>query len=196
MEMTAKPYDPLDYNNLARSVVNALLEMTPESLPLRKSFKGIGVYAIYYTGGFAPYKKISSDKFITPIYVGQATPTGSRKGAPVESAMAGNALFSRLNQHAKSIEAATNLRLEDFRCRYLIVVPVWVGLAEQFLISHYKPVWNIVIDGFGNHDPGKGRKDMRKPRWDVLHPGRNWAEKLPAEETPEKLVAEIQKALK
>ena len=35
--------------------------------------------------------------------------------------------------------------------------------------------WTNIVDGFGNHDPGKGRHAGRRPLWDVLHPGRAWA---------------------
>ena len=109
--------------------------------------------------------------------------------------MEDSSLYSRLCQHAKSIDSTENLKLADFRCRYLIVVPVWVGLAEQFLISHYQPVWNTLVDGFGNHAPGKGRKDMRRPRWDILHPGREWAKRLKAEENQESIIAKVEEAL-
>jgi hypothetical protein len=54
-----------------------------------------------------------------------------------------------------------------------LVVPV-----EASLIRHHKPLWNMVVDGFGNHDPGKGRYNQAKSEWDVLHPGRLWAERL------------------
>jgi hypothetical protein len=41
-----------------------------------------------------------------------------------------------------------------------------------------------LIDGFGNHDPGSGRYKGVRPRWDVLHPGRSWADKCqPRQET-------------
>ncbi|MEE1273759.1 MAG: Eco29kI family restriction endonuclease, partial [Olegusella sp.] len=39
-------------------------------------------------------------------------------------------------------------------------------------------VWNMLVEGFGNHDPGKGRRQGMRPLWDMLHPGRPWAEKL------------------
>jgi len=99
----------------------------------------------------------------------------------------GSPTYKRLCEHAKSIDQATNLELQDFCCRFLVVVPVWVPMAERFLISHFRPVWNTVIDGFGNHAPGKGRRDMRKPRWDILHPGRAWADVLEPAETPEQV---------
>ena len=89
------------------------------------------------------------------------------------------------------MQQAENLRLEDFRCRYLVVVPVWIGLAERFLIEHYRPVWNTLIGSFENHDPGAGRKDMKRPRWDILRPGRGWAKRLKPAETPAKIIAEL-----
>jgi hypothetical protein len=37
---------------------------------------------------------------------------------------------------------------------------------------------NLEIDGFGNHDSGSGRHQQKKSPWDVIHPGREWAERL------------------
>lgn len=42
-----KAYDPLDYENLARSVVTALLESVSTALPPTEKFSGSGVYALY-----------------------------------------------------------------------------------------------------------------------------------------------------
>jgi hypothetical protein len=50
-------------------------------------------------------------------------------------------------------------------------------LGETLLIAKFKPLWNMSIEGFGNHDPGAGRYGGLRPLWDVLHPGRAWAEK-------------------
>jgi hypothetical protein len=55
---------------------------------------------------------------------------------------------------------------------------VWIALAETLLITHFQPLWNVLVDGFGNHDPGKGRRHQARSDWDVLHPGRPFAEKL------------------
>ncbi len=52
-----------------------------------------------------------------------------------------------------------------------------IGTVEAALIRMYRPLWNTVVDGFGNHDPGKGRYNQAKSDWDVYHPGRKWAEK-------------------
>jgi hypothetical protein len=51
-------------------------------------------------------------------------------------------------------------------------------LAESLLIERYRPLWNVVVDGFGNHDPGSGRHQGKRPNWDTLHPGRAWASRL------------------
>ena len=184
-------YDPLSYENIARSVVGALIAREPEPLPPPRPFQGPGVYAIYYTGGFPPYQPIGGPGCDQPIYVGKAVPAGARKGLAGPDDRAGTATFRRLGEHAKSLDAAHNLALGDFRCRYLVVVPVWIPLAERFLISHYRPVWNTVIDGFGNHDPGAGRRNMRRPRWDILHAGRPWAERLEPAETPDDVLAAL-----
>ena len=52
-----------------------------------------------------------------------------------------------------------------------------IGTVEAALIRQYQPLWNTLIDGFGNHDPGKGRYQQAKSDWDVCHPGRAWADK-------------------
>ncbi|MFO8056367.1 MAG: Eco29kI family restriction endonuclease [bacterium] len=185
-------YDPLDYDNLARSVVNALLEREPEPLSSISSFEGSGVYALYYNGDFKAYSLISGSSFKTPIYVGKAIPTGGRKGRKEVLPLHGNELFNRLQQHVRSIEQAENITIESFYCRYLVVLPVWINLAEQFLVNHFKPLWNMVLEGFGNHDPGKGRKGMKKPKWDIVHPGRPWALELREEENQDELLKTVE----
>ena len=87
-------------------------------------------------------------------------------------------LHKRLGEHSDSIRAVDNLNLQDFRCRWLVLDLVWIGLTEQVLIATYRPTWNSVVDGFGNHDPGAGRRNQKRSLWDTLHPGRRWAEKL------------------
>ncbi len=151
-----KPYNPLDYRNLAQNVVRALLERTDSEIPPQEPFVGSGVYALYYTGPLPYYAFLASEDLGTPIYVGKAVPSGSRKGSYTEVPKVDGSLYRRLCEHAKSIDQAENLRLEEFRCRFLVVETVWITLAERFLINHFKPVWNTVIDGFGNLVPGRG----------------------------------------
>ncbi|MFZ0932134.1 MAG: Eco29kI family restriction endonuclease, partial [Syntrophobacteraceae bacterium] len=50
-----------------------------------------------------------------------------------------------------------------------------IGPVEASLIRKFQPLWNTIIDGFGNHTPGEGRFNQAKSGWDVLHPGRAWA---------------------
>ncbi len=100
--------------------------------------------------------------------------------------------MDRLRKHARSIEQASNLELDDFRCRFLVLDDVWVRMAERMLISWYKPLWNVIVDGFGNNDPGKRRATQFRSSWDVLHPGRPWAEKLAQGETS---VADIEERI-
>ncbi len=181
-------YDPLHYANLARSVVDALLGADITPLPPTE-FDGSGVYAIYYTGSL-DYVGDGSLRDV-PVYVGKAVPAGARKGTSRADPAADRTLHRRLRDHAKSIEQAENLSLDDARCRYLVVVPVWISLAERFLLGHFRPLWNTVLDGFGNHDPGRGRVNSARPRWDIMHPGRPWAGRLRAVETPDDILAEI-----
>jgi len=89
----------------------------------------------------------------------------------------GSAMYRRLCQHAESIRQTTNLIVEDFRCRYLVVDDIWIPLGESLLIRKFRPLWNVVIDGFGNHAPGSGRYNQQRSPWDVLHPGREWAKR-------------------
>jgi len=174
------PFNPLDKINLGAAVRDALLKRPVITLPPER-FKGAGVYALYYLDGFKPYHRLSkanrSRNWALPIYVGEAVPLGSRKGGYGLGTDPGDVLWRRLKEHAKSIEQAENLRVEDFRCRYLVVDDIWIPLGESLLIEMFNPLWNCLIDGFGNHDPGKGRYNQTRSAWDVLHPGRHWAYK-------------------
>src|SRR5262249_6824895 len=49
---------------------------------------------------------------------------------------------------------------------------------ERLMIRTAAPVWNVVVDGFGNHDPGSGRYNQKVSPWDTLHPGRPWVIRL------------------
>lgn len=177
------PYNPLDKQHLGESVADAMLARPVEPLPPAEPFVGAGIYAIYYVGDFQAYAPLvarnRNRSFAAPIYVGKAVPKGARKGGYGLGASPGAVLFSRLGEHAQSVNQAVNLRLEDFFCRYLAVDDIWVPLGEALLIETYSPVWNVVVDGFGNHDPGGGRRNQQRSPWDMLHPGRAWAEKLP-----------------
>ena len=152
-------------------------------LPPDASFPGAGIYAIYYTGEFSPYAPLAAlnrdDRFELPIYVGKAVPPGARKGGFELGNAPGNALTSRLREHSRSIQQTRNLKLQDFFCRYLISEDIWIPLGESLLIERFKPIWNVLIEGFGIHTPGGGRKKQVRSKWDTLHPGRGLAADLP-----------------
>ena len=191
-----KSYNPLEKRNLAESVVRELLEVPISPLESLNSFEGAGVYAIYYTGDFDSYRRhkneLESGIFDKPIYVGKAAPKGSRKGGDLD-ALPGRALYSRLKKHLASLRYANNLDSHDFYFRYLVVDDIWVPLGESLLISKYRPVWNVTIEGFGINAPGNGREAQKRSQWDTLHPGRPYVENLvPAIMSQEQIIASLE----
>lgn len=194
--INSEPYNPLDTKNLGASVAEALLETTPVSMSEILPFAGAGIYAIYYVGDFEAYHDISERNreglFQWPLYIGKAIPAGGRKGGGRADGTTGSPLFKRLREHRQSLEAAQNLIVDHFHCRALVVEDIWIPLGEALLISKFAPVWNRLVDGFGNHTPGAGRFAGMRPRWDVLHPGRGWAEHCqPRAETAEQIANEV-----
>ena len=122
---------------------------------------------MYYVGHRHPvYGGMTDD---VPLYVGKAVNQLAQ-------------LRDRIKDHCKSIRQTCDLDLADFRLRILQINEDWVAGCETRLIRHYAPLWNTVITGFGNHAPGRGRKDQKKSLWDTLHPGRLWAARLPIPE--------------
>lgn len=156
-------------------------ESTPlERLPLSAAFTGCGVYALYYTGSYEHYSFYLKSSKRVPIYIGKAVPSGWRQGRLMDGA-AGKQLYRRIREHGKSIDQSDNLSVEDFEVRYMVFKDETVNLIsaiESCLIRKYSPLWNAVVDGFGNHDPGKGRYNQAVSEWDFLHPGRIWVERL------------------
>ncbi|MDR0670086.1 MAG: Eco29kI family restriction endonuclease [Treponema sp.] len=63
------------------------------------------------------------------------------------------------------------------------------GIGIDIPVGEY--LWNIVVDGFGNHDPGSGRYNQQISSWDTIHPGRNWAKKLQKGKTVEEISKQI-----
>lgn len=177
--MDIKPYNPLDKLNLGSSVADALLDSETHPLGEVAQFNGAGIYAIYYVGDLPVYSVLAArnknNQFSAPIYVGKAVPPGARKGNFGLDSEPGSVLFKRLREHADSIRLATNLNIDDFYCRFLVVEDIWIPLGESLLIAKFSPVWNQLLDGFGNHDPGGGRYGQARSKWDTLHPGRAWA---------------------
>lgn len=143
------------------------------------TFNGSGVYAIFLIDkSDSPYAERTRDYSCTPIYVGKAVPKGSRQGT--NETPNNRTLRSRLTKHAKSINHAENLDISKFACRFIILPDAYSGLIpaiETYIIRKCTPLWNSRIDGFGNNDPGNGRYNQSPSEWDILHPGRPYAEK-------------------
>jgi hypothetical protein len=191
-----KPYNPLDRRNLARSVEVTLLQRPALPLPLASPFDGAGLYAIYYAGRFPAYRQISSPHCMIPIYVGKADPAGARRGLVDAADKVGPVLWKRIDDHSKSIAAADNLVIGDFRVRYLVVEDIFIGMGEQLLIQQFRPLWNVHVSGFGLHDPGSRRHGGNRSEWDELHPGRSWQPHMRQVTTPEQITAKVLAAFK
>lgn len=181
------PFNPLDKLALGRNVTSHLLQQIMEPLP-PSPFWGVGVYAIYYTGHVPLYPQVNLSE--TPIYVGKAIPKGGRKGG-LSDGRQETSLFDRLREHANSISQAQNLALPDFSCRFLAVDDAWIPLAESLLIEEFRPLWNVLIEGFGIHNPGGGRSGQKRSIWGSLHPGRPWADDLAPNPRVDQVIAEL-----
>jgi hypothetical protein len=157
-------------------------EQTPVYALPPPAFRGTGVYALYYQGDFEPYARLAMRNrrgMLHPIYVGKAVARGWRTGRTVDEH--GGELARRMREHARSIQQTTSLKVTDFHCRFMVMVGEEASLiasVEAALTRTYSPLWNAIIDGFGNHDPGSGRYDQAVSEWDALHPGRGWVTKL------------------
>lgn len=184
-------FDPSDPSVVGRLIARTLLERPRSALGDLGRFYGSGVYAIYYNGGFDAYSAISNTEI--PIYVGKVDPASSEAITPEAQ---GDKLWSRLvKDHAKNIEKATNLSLDDFDCRYLVVKSSWQNTAESYLIDWFKPVWNKEVKicfGFGKHGDKAETRANKKSPWDTLHPGRSWAEEnAPFDKSESEIIADI-----
>ena len=118
----SEPFNPLATESLAQSIVSRMLKADAVPLAGIPRFAGAGVYAIYYRGPFPAYDRLVQANRVkhaeVPIYVGKAVPRGARKGLSVGDSLTEAALWNRLRDHAKSIDAAHNLDLGDFEARW------------------------------------------------------------------------------
>ncbi len=170
------------FHSIVGDAIEFLLGTQVYALPPGGHIYGSGVYILYYAGDFElyePLSKLNAKECTTPIYVGKAVPPGWRTSRTGRSGTADP--VRRLGEHARSIRQTSNLRLDDFRCRFVVLREVESDLVvplEAELIRRYRPLWNAAIDGFGNHDPGGGRYNQAISEWDVLHPGRSWVQRM------------------
>ena len=187
-----------------QSVVNEAIEFFVETplhrLPPPGQFLGPGVYGVYYVGAYELYAKISElnrSTCVQPIYVGKAVPPGWRTARTGTSETFD--LYQKLREYTRSIQQGANLDSDDFRCKFIILNGIESDLivpVEAELIRRFMPLWNTLVDGFGNHDPGAGRYNQARSEWDVLHPGRLWAVRLTgASPKLENVVSKVRLAL-
>ncbi len=177
-------YTSLDFAEIIKNTLRFFNGTPIHKLPPSVKFRGTGVYAIYCiakSGIYSKYNQVNRTSFYMPIYIGKAVPRGWRRTRAIKrSNYESYELHNRLKEHKRSIDSGSGLELNDFYCRFMILEDKesdLIGTVEAALIRKYHPLWNSVIDGFGNHDPGKGRYNQAKSDWDICHPGRGWAEK-------------------
>jgi hypothetical protein len=177
------------FTELVKDAVRFFNGTPVHELPPLETFTGTGVYAIYCIAMTSPYQKygeLNRLAYNHPIYVGKAVPKGWRQSRISDDASSTSSeLHSRLREHSRSISSVSEpekmgLQPRDFKCRFVIFegdASDMIGTIEASLIKLHRPLWNTTLDGFGNHDPGKGRYQQARSDWDVIHPGRAWAEK-------------------
>lgn len=162
-----KVFDPYSYEAIIDSIRLKFRSQAMHRLGNLQKFHGSGIYAIYYVGKDTSIYRPSRE---VPIYVGKADFVGSRRGILNKEVIEESTkLYTRLQDHARSIASAENLNLNDFRCKFLRVSPQHIYTAEVSLIATYAPVWNTILSGFGQKSCVMG--STRTP-WDTLHPGR------------------------
>jgi hypothetical protein len=177
-------YRSKDFDEIIKDTIRFFNGTPVHKLPPPEKFHGTGVYAIYYTGKAKIYQAVydaNRTAYNIPIYVGKAVPKGWRQARTVNDAsIVTHELFGRLTEHYRSVQQGFGIQGRDFHCRFMILEEAessLISTVEAALIRLYRPLWNTAVDGFGNHDPGGGRYEQAKSDWDVIHPGRSWADK-------------------
>jgi hypothetical protein len=189
-----QPFNPIEIPNIALSLALEVLDQPAGPFPPSAPDMGAGVYLLYYVGALKEYAGFRAantpDSPRLPIYIGKADRKGKRKGITFAPAH-GNELRTRLRNHARSIAKCKNLASSDFVCRYLSIEDAFIGLAEAVLVSVFDPLWNRVLDGFGNNPTGGPRSSQAVSKWDQFHPGRRRGEG-PSAKTPASIREEVE----
>lgn len=157
--------------------------------------EGSGVYALYYTGDFHLYDeiaKVNQPKLCYPVYIGKTSPSFHKTHIDYS-------LSYRIAKHHESVSYVNNLKVSDLKNKFLIVHPSMYQLIpalESYMINKYHPIWNTIMKGFGSTNISEGRKQHKKPVWDIIHPGRPWAvgrpdPKVNRKEVEQKIVQHI-----
>jgi len=180
MKLNEHLFQSESFAKLINNAIDFMINTPIVSLPPKEKFAGGGVYALYYKGDFPLYQHIYKQNPELPIYIGKAVLPGWRQGKKIKNEN-DSALYRRLNEHSKNISSVDNLKINDFSCKFILLLSQEADLIspiEAAMIRKFNPLWNTCIDGFGNHDPGKGRYEQAKSEWDTLHSGRVWADRL------------------
>ncbi|MGX1614790.1 Eco29kI family restriction endonuclease [Micromonospora chalcea] len=193
---TPTRFNPLDPDEIGRSLREKIDSQEVKSFPLPE-FRGAGLYALYWAGNFPLYERLKNTH--VPLYVGKAEAGSSRYGYAPDYEE--SKLWDRILKHSKSIQEVegssdANIRLSDFRVRYLPLDDAWIVLGERALLRQYRPVlWNSFLDGFGSNPPGAARKNARSS-WDTIHPGRARAGQLPHRQyTRDEMLQGVERAI-
>ena len=196
-------YTNSDFEEIVKDTIRFFNGTPVYSMPAPERFHGTGVYAIYCvakSGVYKDFHEINRTSFDVPIYIGKAVPKGWRQGRAGNNDSMSYELHGRIREHSRSIELGDSLQVSDFHCRFMILESKesdLIGTVEAALIRKYQPIWNALLDGFGNHDPGSGRYQQAKSDWDVCHTGRKWAEKCQGVPNPKaSLLASISQFMK
>jgi len=170
---------------LIKKSVKSFEKIPPQPMALG-GVEGEGVFALYYTGEYPlykGYKDANTSKLNAPIYIS--------KGANIDE---------KIKEQYRNIAKVSNLNPEDF---YTKVMPLSTDLpsiteeVEATLVDQYQPLWNTCLEGFGSHNPGRGRAKQAPSDWDVIHPGREWVSKLSGKANDRrKLGRKVQKHMK
>ena len=153
-------YDPLTYDNLMAGLALHFQQRVRRPLATAAEdveVKGPGIYALFYSGNFDAYAEIVGGA--CPINVGKAVPPGSRKGSGVDASQP--ALRRRLREHAKSIDATENLRVADFTCKHLAVVPVRRLEGDVELAGHERERVEQDLER-AKRDTAKAKAEVRR----------------------------------
>jgi len=155
-------YASPDFEEIIKDTIRFFNGTPVHSIPIPERFHGTGVYALYCiakTGIYSKFHSINRTAFRIPIYVGKAVPKGWRQARQLLSTDTRSyELNNRIREHSRSIDLGEGLGKSDFFCRFMILEGKesdLIGTVEAALIRKYQPIWNTLIDGFGNHDPGK-----------------------------------------
>lgn len=194
-------YESNAFVELIKDAVRFFNGTPVHDIPPPERYLGRGVHALYYIGDNPIYKRYAELNRLSydyPIYVGKAVPKGWRQSRISSDALTDSSeLYTRIREHSRNIAVGVGLEVKDFACRFVIFENSssdMISTVEAALIKLNRPLWNTALDGFGNHTPGAGRFEQAKSGWDVIHPGRAWAEKCKGKSKSEAVIlANIEK---